>query len=233
VLSCLTIAPDDTPPLRDLSPGEWIRLSVTDTGTGIPPDVLPHIFEPFFTTKQVGKGTGLGLAQVYGIVGAHGGHIDVDSQVGHGTTFAVYLPALSITDDTPQSEQASDLVWGKGQKIMAVEDDVATRQALCDILEDLGYQVLTAHNGKEAQTLMQQHGHQIALVLSDLVMPKVGGAELYASLQAQYPHTKMIMITGYPAANQDKALLEQGITAWLQKPFSADDIARIVAQALA
>ncbi len=233
VLSCLTIAPDDTPPLRDLSPGEWIRLSVTDTGTGIPPDVLPHIFEPFFTTKQVGKGTGLGLAQVYGIVGAHGGHIDVDSQVGHGTTFAVYLPALSITDDTPQSEQASDLVWGKGQKIMVVEDDVATRQALCDILEDLGYQVLTAHNGKEAQTLMQQHGHQIALVLSDLVMPKVGGAELYASLQAQYPHTKMIMITGYPAANQDKALLEQGITAWLQKPFSADDIARIVAQALA
>ncbi len=232
-LSRVTLMPGVTPPLHDMSPGEWIHLRVTDTGTGIPSDVLPHIFEPFFTTKKVGKGTGLGLAQVYGIVGAHGGHIRVDSQVGHGTTFTIYLPALSVSNIAPQLATASDLVKGNGQTILVVEDDVAARQALSDILQDLGYQVLTATNGKDAQTLMQRHAHQIALVLSDLVMPEMGGAELYACMQAQYPHTKMIMITGYPSANQDKALLEQGVTAWLQKPFSADDIALVVAQALA
>jgi nitrogen-specific signal transduction histidine kinase len=220
----------DTPPLHDMAPGQWVKLNVTDTGSGIPADVLPHIFEPFFTTKEVGQGTGLGLAQVYGIVGQHGGYIGVDSAIEQGTTFTIYLPALPKTAlDTPAAQPGKSRVPGYGETILVVEDDTMMRSALTEILADLGYRVLSASNGQEALSLLRD---EVVLVLSDLVMPKMGGVELYEHIKARSLHAKMVVITGYPLSDGGKALLEQGITDWIQKPFSSEKIAQVVHKVL-
>jgi CheY-like chemotaxis protein len=186
---------------------------------------MPHIFEPFFTTKQVGKGTGLGLAQVYGIVHQHEGHIGVQSQVGQGTTFSVFLSALELPGTAPQASEGATLIQGHGETILVVEDDPVTRAAIAEILQDIGYRVLTAVNGQRALTLFNS---EVALVISDLVMPEKGGVALHTQLKADHPTVKMIVITGYPLTDGGRTLLEQGVTAWLPKPFSADDLARAV-----
>jgi PAS domain S-box-containing protein len=225
----LHIQPGQTGPLLDLPPGLWVRLTVTDTGSGIPPDVLPHVFEPFFTTKKVGKGTGLGLAQVWGIVLQHEGKISVESQVGRGTTFIIYLPALEFPQDTHETLEMPALIEGQGETILVVEDDATTRQAISVILEDLGYRVLAAANGREALALLSS---EVVLVLSDVVMPEMGGVALHTALKEKHPEVKMVVITGYPMTDGDQTLLEQGITAWIKKPFSIDEIAQVVREAL-
>ena len=223
------LSPGQTPPLIDMPPGDWVKLTVSDTGTGIPSDVMPHIFEPFFTTKQVGKGTGLGLAQVYGIIHQHEGHIGVQSQVGQGATFTVYLSALELPGTAPQVSDGKTLIQGHGETILVVEDDPITRAAIAEILQDIGYRILTAVNGQQALTLFSS---EVALVISDLVMPEKGGVALHAQLKADHPTVKMIVITGYPLSDGGRTLLEQGVTAWLPKPFSADELARAVQAAL-
>ncbi len=216
-------------PFLDMPPGEWVRLDVSDTGAGIAPDVLPHIFEPFFTTKEVGQGTGLGLAQVYGIVAQHEGFIGVQSHVGYGTTFSIYLPALALPDTSAELAEEELLIRGRGETILVVEDDVIAREAIAEVLDDLGYHVLTASNGQEALDIFGPH---VDLVLSDWVMPQLGGGDLYAALRSRHPHVKMVVTTGYPLADEGRTLLESGIAAWLKKPFSAGEIAEVVQKAL-
>jgi two-component system cell cycle sensor histidine kinase/response regulator CckA len=162
--------------------GEWVQVTVSDTGTGIPPHVLPHIFEPFFTTRAP-LGSGLGLAQVHGIVAQHEGHIDVETQVGHGTTFTIYLPTLPMHPPEPISLEAPTLAQGQGETILVVEDDDATREALVESLGVLNYRVLEATNGQEALAILEQRRGEIALVLSDVVMPGMGSIALLRSMR--------------------------------------------------
>jgi hypothetical protein len=170
--------------------GAWVRLAVTDTGSGIPPEALPHIFEPFFTTKEVGKGTGLGLAQVYGIVRHHEGHITVASQPGEGTTFTIYLPASSAQSSTTPAVETATLRHGQGETILVVEDNPVVRKALVEGLTSLNYRVVEARDGQEALALLTPPAGEpagdesgIALILSDLVMPRLGGQALLLALR--------------------------------------------------
>jgi two-component system cell cycle sensor histidine kinase/response regulator CckA len=230
-VSRLTLRPGDRPPFPGMTAGEWIVLSVLDTGVGIPPEVMPHLFEPFFTTKEPGIGTGLGLAQVYGIVKQHDGYIDVASQVGVGTTFLVYLPALEVPE-VPVPTALVEPPRGQGQTILLVEDEPTVRQASEAMLERLGYQVLVAADGQQAQVLHTEHPGEIALVLSDLVMPKMGGLELYRLLRERDPAIRMVVVTGYPLGQEIATLLAQGILGWIQKPFLLNELAQVVHRAL-
>jgi CheY-like chemotaxis protein len=212
--------------------GEWVRVTVTDTGTGIPPDVLPRIFEPFFTTRAP-LGTGLGLAQVYGIVKQHEGHVDVTTKVGEGTTFVFYLPALPVSQ--PEESRLSkmpDLLKGQGETILVVEDNAVMREALVDGLEMLNYQSLEAKNGREALATFERHGDEIALVLSDLVMPEMGGIMLFHALRQRNPAVRVVILTGYPLAKEAGELRAQGIADWIQKPVDLEQLAEVMDRVL-
>ncbi|NOZ70715.1 MAG: PAS domain S-box protein [Chloroflexi bacterium] len=219
-------------PLPEMEAGDWVRLVVADAGSGIPPEVLPHIFEPFFTTKEPGEGTGLGLAQVYGIVKQHGGHIDVSSRLGEGTTFTIYLPALVTPKAPPLLEPSTALPRGNGETILLVEDNTLAREALREGLESLGYRVLTAANGQEALEVYDQRASEIALVLTDLVMPLMGGEELFRALKERNPAIKIVVLTGHPKENEIERLRAAGLDGWLMKAFSLEQLAQAVARAL-
>jgi GAF domain-containing protein/CheY-like chemotaxis protein len=224
----LSFDPQDQPPLPDLPPGNWISITASDTGIGISADIMPHIFEPFFTTKPVGEGTGLGLAQVYGIIKQHNGFIDVESEPGKGAIFTIYLPALAEIDKDDTQEEVPSHLDGEGAAVLLVEDDNATREALQQLLTSQNFWVLPAVNGVEAFKIYNQAGHHISLVISDVVMPEMGGMSLYRSLQRQNSQLKMLFITGHPVELESEAILEKGKIHWLQKPFSVQEFTRSV-----
>jgi two-component system cell cycle sensor histidine kinase/response regulator CckA len=238
-LEKIWVASPQDAPVPDMGPGEWVCITMADTGCGIPANVLPHIYDPFFTTKPVGMGTGLGLSQVYGIVKQHEGHIEVATQEGEGTTFTIYLPSLSRRQPKPILYKTEALVQGQGQLIMVVEDDSATRAALVDSLELLNYRVIEAINGREALSIFKQlagqadASEQIALVLSDMVMPEMGGKALLYALREISPTAKVVLLTGHPL---DEGTLEdlkpQDLHNWLLKPLSIEQLSQVVAQAL-
>lgn len=226
-------------PLPGIQVGEWVRVTVSDSGMGIPPDVLPHIFEPFFTTKPAGEGTGLGLAQVWGIVKQHEGHIDVATKVGEGTTFTLYLPALQEPPPETLTQDISTLPRGQGETILVVEDDPAAREVLVSSLETLNYRALEAANGREALEVFERHagddagsGQGIALVLSDRVMPEMGGAALLRALRNKGWMGRVILMTGHLVDEKDGDLQSEGVVEWLQKPVSLEQLAQVVARVL-
>ncbi|MBN1872790.1 MAG: GAF domain-containing protein [Anaerolineae bacterium] len=227
----------DAPPFPEMNPGDWIRISVSDNGTGIAPDALPHIFAPFFSTKLPGQGSGLGLAQVYGIIGVHEGYIDVNTRLGAGTTFILYLPALSLPVSPPLLLPTAELFLGHGEFVLVVEDNPTTQSALVEGLNSLNYQVLTAQNGQEALSLLEsppENAH-IVLVLSDVVMPKMGGMALLRAMQERGYQTGVILLTGHPLKEELENLRSQSNTLlvdWLLKPISLEKLAAVVAQAL-
>jgi GAF domain-containing protein/CheY-like chemotaxis protein len=211
------------PPVPDLTEGEWIRIEVRDTGLGIQPEVMPHIFDPFFSTKPVGEGTGLGLAQVYGIIKQHGGSIDVQSQIDDGTSFYIYLPALPVPEEEMPSQALFPELKGAGETVLVVEDDWVARDALQALLEAYDYRTMVASNGIEALQIYSRKGEGIAAVVSDVVMPEMGGVALYHALRAKKPEIKMLLITGHPLDPEDQTLLEEGQVHWMQKPFNVTD----------
>jgi CheY-like chemotaxis protein len=231
-LDQIQIKSHEEPPLPEMGAGAWVRVQVTDSGSGIPPDALPHIYEPFFTTKERGKGTGLGLAQVYGIVKQHEGHIGVSTEVGEGTTFTLYLPALLSTPTESPALQAADLVQGQGETILVVEDDAALRQALSSTLEQLNYRVLEATNGREALDILNQRTGEVSLVLSDLVMPEMGGGALFRAMQERGMTLPMMMLSGHPLENELDNLQAQGMAGWLVKPPNLEQLSLLLAQVL-
>ncbi|MBN1537551.1 MAG: GAF domain-containing protein [Anaerolineales bacterium] len=216
-------------PLPDLFPGDWMRVEVADTGRGIASEDLPHIFEPFYTTKPVGEGTGLGLAQVYGIVKQHGGAIDVQSQAQGGTKFIVYLPILEAIEDDILAEHLPPLQSsGKGERVLLVEDDPTACKALEIVLETLNFQPVTAANGEEALTLLSKDTQDIKLIVSDIVMPVMGGLELYRRLEKNSSQYKFLFVTGHPMDVENQALLEIGQVNWLQKPFTITEFSQAI-----
>ena len=210
----------ETTPISDMQCGSWVRVTVSDTGVGIPPDHLAHIFEPFFTTKPVGQGTGLGLAQVYGIIKQHDGLINVESQSGTGTKFNIYLPAQDTAKVTSPIREVPIKLDGAGKCVLVVEDDQATLIAIQTLLEAHNYHVLTASNGIEALQRYERDMGSVKLVVSDLVMPQMGGLALFRKISECWPEAKMLFVTGHPMEGDSQNLLEKGNVSWLQKPFS-------------
>ena len=213
-------------------PGDWIQLSVTDNGVGIPAESLPHIFEPFFTTKNRGQGTGLGLAQVYGIIEKHDGHIDVHSEIGHGATFSLYLPALPLNRQPFSESSANVAMRGRGETILLVEDEPAIRQALSEGLSLLNYQVVPVQNGREGLDCLVKTTPRIDLVLSDVVMPEMGGVALFQAMRAQGISVPVILMTGHPMQDELEKLREQGLIAWILKPPRLKQLATLIAQTI-
>jgi PAS domain S-box-containing protein len=211
--------------------GEWICIAVTDTGSGIAPHVLPLIFEPFFTTRAP-LGHGLGLSQVYGIVKQHEGHIEVETEIGQGTTFRLYWPTLTAASLPIRVETPSQVAHGQGETILLVEDDATTRDALGAALGMLDYRVLVAANGHEAVQVFGQHADEIALVLSDWVMPSMGGLELVRELAELRPTTGVLLLTGHPLPEEIKDAVPPNVAGWILKPPSLAQLAGAVSQAL-
>ena len=209
----------------------WICLSFSDTGNGIPEEILPHIFEPFFTTKQPGQGTGLGLSQVYGIVKLHEGHIQVNTSVGKNCTFTLYLPAIMQLPE-PSPGPSESITEGQGQMILLVEDEIITRAAILDSLVLLNYKVHAASNGKEAIDFLDHNKGFVDLILSDVVMPQMGGIPLFHTLRERGLTTPIILMSGHPMQEQLKELQNSGLTGWLLKPPNLKQLAQAVAQAL-
>ncbi len=215
-----------------MAPGNWLRLDVADTGTGIDPAHLPHLFQPFFTTKEVGKGTGLGLAQVYGIVMQHNGAISAASHLGEGTTFSVYLPLpKTVHAKTPPQEETFPLPSG-AETILVAEDNEAIRMAIGETLGELGYVILSAANGIEALEILETQAQTISLLLSDMVMPEMGGLELAQIGSRRHPGLKTIIMSGHPLTQSQDALRKVGILDWIQKPFDIDTLAQQIRDTL-
>ena len=214
-------------------PGSFVCLSVSDTGSGIPAEILPNIFEPFFTTKEVGKGTGLGLATVFGIVQQHHGWINVYSEVGRGTTFRIYLPRLTGMSGLDSEEPDIKTLRRGNETILLVEDEAPLRLSIQNSLSQLGYRVLEAVNGAGALQIWRQHHDEIHLLLTDLVMPGgMNGKEVADWLLAENPKLKVIYTSGYSAAVQvEDLLLEEGVN-YLTKPFAAHHLAQTVRNCL-
>jgi len=213
-------------------PGDYVLLAVTDSGAGIAPQHLAHIFEPFFTTKEEGKGTGLGLATVYGIVKEHGGFVWVYSEPELGTTFKIYLPRVQKETAEIQPTKPVEAPFRGSETLLLVEDETAVRQSAREFLALSGYTVLEAANGEEAIRVSKEYGGAIHLMISDVVMPKMGGAKLAELLAGQRPDMKVLFVSGYA----EKTVLRHGAidvtTRFLQKPFSLKMLARKVREVL-
>lgn len=231
-LSRLHVAPGKAPPVPEMPHGDWIVLNVTDTGTGITSDVLIHIFEPFFTTKEVGKGTGLGLSQVYGIIKQHEGFMDVRTKVGTGSSFIVYLPAHDVPLECRRSGRGPSVPKGSDETILVVEDNESVRDLIERKLIKLGYTLLTARNGKDALSVMGDHAGKIRLVITDLVMPEMGGLELSRRIKASYPSVGIIALSEDPMGSEKEELEDAGIDDLIEKPFVVQRLAEAVRKAL-
>jgi PAS domain S-box-containing protein len=231
-LAAVTVTPDQAHSQPELMSGDWVRLAIADTGTGIPPEIQPHIFDPFFTTKAPGKGTGLGLAQVHGIVTQHNGFITAKTTVGQGTTFAIYLPATPAAEVTTPSQAPDTGINGNGERILLVEDNAALRMALVDMLESLNYAVVDAPDGRAALAHLAAPDAAFALVLSDVVMPDIGGVALVKALRERDISVPVVLMSGHPLDDELPPLQDAGMVVWLPKPCPMDRLAQTIATSL-
>jgi len=218
----------------EIAPGEYVLLTVSDTGEGIPPEIQEHIFEPFFTTKEEGKGTGLGLATVFGIVQQNNGHIRIDSALNQGTTFEIYFPEVFDPAEVLNVEDEKALIPKGSETVLVVEDNHALRSLEVNVLKKQGYEVLEAENGVLALDAVDRADvKRVHLLVTDVVMPKMGGHELAAHVQEKFPGTKVLYASGYidNATIAQQGVLKKGINL-IQKPFTPADFAKRVREVL-
>lgn len=219
--------------LRDKHPKatceNYVVLAVADTGTGIDEETQRRMFEPFFTTKEHGKGTGLGLSLVFGIMESHNGFITFHSEVGKGTTFQCYFPVPDkALERVRVEEDATETVPGGDETILVVEDEESLRELLCEILEPKGYTVLTAEDGEKGMTVYQKYRKEIALVISDLGLPKFGGDELFRRLKKANPDVRLILSSGYMEPGMKFKTLKDGVRDFIPKPYNPNEVLRVV-----
>jgi len=205
----------------DAKPGRYVMISVRDTGTGIPPQIIDKIFDPFFTTKEQGKGTGLGLSTSLGIVRSHGGFISVYSEPGAGALFKVYLPAPDDGAEAPEREEQPEPPAGDGELILVVDDEEPIRRVTRGLLEAFGYRVVTASDGGEACALYRQKRGEISAVLTDMMMPVMDGAALIAELRRLNPLLPIIASSGLTEAGKEEQALSLGAQKFLSKPYTS------------
>jgi CheY-like chemotaxis protein len=216
-----------------VAPGEYVALTVTDSGHGIERVEMRHLFEPFYTTKPFGKGTGLGLSVVYGIVRNHDGHVACYSERGVGTTFRIYLPALEETAEQAEDREEETVFGGMGQTILVVDDETAVRRICERLLGRIGYDVIVASNGEEAIRLYGKKKEQIDLVILDLVMPGMGGLKCLETLAAMDPDVKVLISTGYSLSRIEQDTGASGAIGFLSKPYNLLEVSQTVQKALA
>lgn len=211
----------------DLKGDQLAHLSVQDSGCGIPSDLIDKVVEPFFTTKGVGKGTGLGLAMVYGAVKTHGGVLEIDSEEGQGTTVHIYLPLLQEqrSEERVDDQQA---VSGLGQSVLLVDDDEVILETVAEVLRSLGYLVVEAGNGAEALEYYRQHHHEIAIVLTDMVMPVMGGVELIRQVRKLNGTIPVIMMTGYDFSSRGEEVEKFENFELLNKPVTIHELSQLM-----
>jgi two-component system cell cycle sensor histidine kinase/response regulator CckA len=205
----------------NLPQGEYVILSVTDTGRGIDENIMTRLFEPFFTTKEVGKGTGLGLSMVYGIVQQSGGAVAVSSTVGNGASFNLYLPMAKADAPSMEGSESNGNHGGGGNEtILLVEDEEGVRNLVKQILSAEGYTVLEAGGGEEALLAEEKHEGPIHLLLADFIMPEMNGREVYAAISPRRPGIKVLYMSGYTGDAFVRHGVETSGSEFLQKPFS-------------
>ncbi|MDY6954991.1 MAG: response regulator, partial [Thermodesulfobacteriota bacterium] len=214
----------------DPMPGGYILLMVTDTGIGMEQDTMARIFDPFFTTKEIGGGTGLGLASAYGIVRGHRGHICVDSKKGGGTTFSVYLPASE--KEIHKAAATAGEAGKRADTVLLVDDEEVVLEVGRELLEIMGYRVISAADGKEAVAIYEERFDDVDIVLLDMVMPHMGGGEAYDRMKAINPKIKAILSTGYSMDGQAAEILQRGCDAFIQKPFGLEELSKKLRQTL-
>jgi two-component system cell cycle sensor histidine kinase/response regulator CckA len=198
--------------------GNYVVLSITDTGIGMPPHIKDHIFEPFFTTKKHAGGTGMGLATVWGIVKNHRGIVSVYTEPGSGTTFRLYFPAIG-REAQEADEQRDEILPGKGETLLLVDDEPIIREMWGEILEEVGYRVLCAGDGDEALSVLEDNRDKLDLVILDLVMPHMGGKETFAKIRQRFPGLKVLVSSGYSENGEAREMLKDGADGFIQKPY--------------
>jgi signal transduction histidine kinase/ActR/RegA family two-component response regulator len=231
-IECL-FAPADIPPKSERRPGRFVRLRVSDTGAGMDPATITHLFEPFFTTKEVGKGAGLGLATVYGIVNQHQGWIEVQSQPGRGATFDLFFPATNLPAEVSAEEALAPEIPGGKETILVAEDELVLRDLLREILTGHGYTVLEAADGLEALQLWEANRGRIDLLLTDIAMPHgLSGRDLAAKLRQQNPRLPVIFSSGHSQEMVQSGEVAAPGVAYLSKPYRPAQLTRIVRETL-
>jgi two-component system cell cycle sensor histidine kinase/response regulator CckA len=210
--------------------GKYVMLTVTDTGIGMDKRTTECIFVPFFTTKEIGRGTGLGLASYYGIIKGHGGYIDVESRIGEGTTFRIYIPA------SEKNVRKVDIISEKFIKgtgtVHLVDDDKVILEVGRELLEAIGYKVLTADSGKEAIEVCRKNRDEIDIVLLDMIMPNMGGGEVFDSIREINPGIKVLLSSGYSSDGRANDILSRGCNGFIQKPFSMSELSEKIKEIL-
>jgi two-component system cell cycle sensor histidine kinase/response regulator CckA len=214
-----------------MSPGKYLLLSVIDTGVGISPENMERIFDPFFTTKSQGKGTGLGLSMVFGIVKNHGGCVDVQSERGAGTVFRVYLPEGPEGALKEKAAMDEALPRGRG-KILLVDDQDTVREVANDMLEALGYEVITAADGMEGISRYRELWREIDLVILDMVMPNLSGGDCFRRMKEINPKARVVLSSGYSMDGAIQEVMNEGILAFIQKPYRMEELSRVVGTAV-
>jgi len=216
--------------LYALAVGRYVQIRVTDTGVGMDARTRERIFDPFFTTKEMGRGTGLGLAMVYGIIKGHGGVINVASEPSRGTTFTIHLPATE--EEVVQEEAAAgELLRGTGT-ILVVDDEATVLAVSRELLESLGYRIYVAGSGQEAIAVYLEKKEEIELVILDMIMPGISGGETYDRLRAINPEVRVLLSSGYSIDGQAQEILDRGCNGFLQKPFQLSGLSRKLREVL-
>ena len=214
----------------EVTPGDYAMVEVSDSGSGMPPEVLAKVFEPFFTTKDPGKGTGLGLSMVYGFIKQSGGHINVYSELGVGTTVRLYLPRADVGAETRAAAAPVELARGRGETVLAVEDNPSLRRVVVRQLGEIGYRVLEAETAGAALELLERE--KVAVVFTDVVLPGgMNGYELARAVLERWPGTKIVLTSGFPE-NRIAAEGELDNVKLLSKPYRKEDIARVIREVL-
>ncbi|MBL8208839.1 MAG: response regulator, partial [Blastocatellia bacterium] len=218
--------------LPDASPGTYVQILVQDSGVGIPPQLLDRVFEPFFTTKEVGKGSGLGLSTVLGIVRAHGGFVNLQSQPGAGTQFYVYLPAQELTTLVTEDVPERAISRGMGETILIVDDEENVREVLRFTLEASGYRTLVACDGVEAVAIYRQHYQEVQLVLTDMAMPNLDGPSAIRQMKEINLLVEVIATSGVKTTGKLDEAMKAGAITFLPKPYTAERLLSVLEEIL-
>ena len=232
-----TILEDSFVKPYNLTPGNYLRIDVADTGAGMDEKTVERIFEPFYTTRPMGQGTGLGLASVFGIIKKHKGIITVDSQVGRGTTFSIFLPAARILQRPKEKDKLRVISSGKlpekgSGTILVVDDEEYILNADKAMLNELGYEVLLANGGKEALRVFDENKDRIDLLILDLIMPDMGGDAVYDRIKSSRPDVRVILSSGYSIEGQAESILKKGCDGFIQKPYNLNQLAQKIKEIL-